>query len=68
MNQIYLLTLKQKTMFKQTIQPIKETIKSTPLIDRLDAVTSEQLAEFAKLTGRFGIDFKVGKPTNISVK
>ena len=55
-------------MFKQTTQSEKETMESTPIIDKLNAVTLEQRTEFAKLTGRFEVDFKIGKPSNGAVR
>ena len=55
-------------MFKQTSQSGKEIIGSINVIDKLEAITSEQLIEFAKLTGRVDTNFKIGKTADVDLR
>ena len=55
-------------MFKQTSQSGKEIIGSIKVNDKSEAITSEQLIEFAKLTGRIGANFKIGKTTDLDLR
>ena len=48
-------------MFKQTISTVKEVKGTKNIINKLEAVTTEQRMKFAKLTGRHDASFKIGK-------
>lgn len=54
-------------MYKHAVNSNKNAKNASEIINELGAVTMEQHAEFAKLTGRFDASFKVGKTSEYGI-
>lgn len=54
-------------MFKQSTKSTNQTEEANSIIEKLGAITTEQQSEFAKITGRFDSNFKIGKVSDVII-